>query len=554
MKKIVLAIISIAILLNISTITALAAEPTTSNLMYFDSVSAPVEGMAVVNTNNKYGYMNSKGELAISLNYDNAEDFKEGLAAVSTGGQWDEDTSEYIDGKWGFIDKTGKIVIPLIYDKVCSFSEGLAAVAKDGKLGFIDKTGKAVIALNYNNYTMFENYAFSEGYTCVPVSGDIDSPVFNIISTSGSIPFEFNYDCAKSYSEGMLAVANNGWWGIADPVYPCRSYNEGKWGFIDVRGNEIIPLIYDYVSNFNEGIAVVSKDGRYGAINNQGNVVVPIIYEDISSSASEGVLCVCADGKWGYVDLTGQAITSTIFDFCCFFREGLAVNAQGGKWGAIDKNGKTVIPFTYDNMWNFSEGLARVRVVKGGKWGFLDTNGNIVIEPVYQAASDFVDGTAFVKKDNKFGVISKTSIPYSAKPTSSSVLVNGNKVAFDAYNINGNNYIKLRDLAMALNGSDKQFEVAWDSINNAISLKSGNPYTKVGGELVTTGSTNIKAATITSSTVYIDGVQANLTAYNIGGNNYFKLRDIGKALNFSVTWDGTANTISIDTSIGYVMG
>jgi hypothetical protein len=45
------------------------------------------------------------------------------------------------------------------------------------------------------------------------------------------------------------------------------------------------------------------------------------------------------------------------------------------------------------------------------------------------------------------------STPQSASPTSSTVLVNGKNVAFDAYNINGNNYFKLRDLAYTLNGT-----------------------------------------------------------------------------------------------------
>ena len=45
----------------------------------------------------------------------------------------------------------------------------------------------------------------------------------------------------------------------------------------------------------------------------------------------------------------------------------------------------------------------------------------------------------------------------------------GEKKAFDAYNIEGSNYFKLRDLAYVLNGTDKQFEVGWDAAANAIS-------------------------------------------------------------------------------------
>ncbi|MCL1809634.1 MAG: copper amine oxidase N-terminal domain-containing protein [Clostridiales bacterium] len=137
-----------------------------------------------------------------------------------------------------------------------------------------------------------------------------------------------------------------------------------------------------------------------------------------------------------------------------------------------------------------------------------------------------------------------------AKPTSSTVLVNGSIVSFDAYNISGNNYFKLRDVAHTLSGTEKQYEVAWDAAKNAISLTSDKPYTAVGGEMTGKGAGD-KTPAPTSSKIYLDGKEVSFTAYNIEGNNYFKLRDIGAAFDFGVDWDGANNTIVIDTSKGY---
>ena len=139
-----------------------------------------------------------------------------------------------------------------------------------------------------------------------------------------------------------------------------------------------------------------------------------------------------------------------------------------------------------------------------------------------------------------------------AKPTASDVLVNGEVIAFDAYNINNSNYFKLRDLAYALNGTEKQFEVLWNSADNTITLISGSPYTTVGGEMVGKGSGD-KAITPTRSKIYLDKNEITLTAYNIEGNNYFKLRDIGEALDFSVEWDSKGNNIIINTSKEYAL-
>jgi len=139
----------------------------------------------------------------------------------------------------------------------------------------------------------------------------------------------------------------------------------------------------------------------------------------------------------------------------------------------------------------------------------------------------------------------------AATPAFHTVLVNGEETVFDAYTINGNNYFKLRDLAYALNGTEKQFEVNWDAASNTIFLVSGECYTVIGGEMAGKGAGN-KTPVPIAAKIYIDGRIMQFNAYNIDGNNYFKLRDIGQAFDFGVSWDGAKNTITIDTGKGYI--
>lgn len=139
---------------------------------------------------------------------------------------------------------------------------------------------------------------------------------------------------------------------------------------------------------------------------------------------------------------------------------------------------------------------------------------------------------------------------HTATPTSSQIVVDGEVVNFDAYNINGNNYFKLRDVAYILNGSEKGFNVTWDGDKSAISLTSNCAYTAVGGEL-TLGDGTSKQATFNQSAIYLDGVQWIFTAYTIGDNNYVQLRDLGETFDFNVSWDGTNNTIVVDTTESY---
>ena len=54
-----------------------------------------------------------------------------------------------------------------------------------------------------------------------------------------------------------------------------------------------------------------------------------------------------------------------------------------------------------------------------------------------------------------------------------------------------------------------------------------------------------------SQKFYLDGQRISLTAYEIGGSNYVKLRDIGQAVDFGVTYDAATNTVTISPDKSY---
>jgi hypothetical protein len=157
----------------------------------------------------------------------------------------------------------------------------------------------------------------------------------------------------------------------------------GKFGFINHNNEKIIPLIYDFALDFNNGFAMVcngvkiSADsselesfGLCGIIDSTGKIVVPILYDIIERIEQE--------------DLTNKVI--------------LAVKDK--KVGWIDFNGNVKIPFIYDDgKHEYTGNLFRVK--KGTKWGYIDINGNEIIPFIYDKVGRFHNGHAICIKDGK---------------------------------------------------------------------------------------------------------------------------------------------------------
>ena len=96
-----------------------------------------------------------------------------------------------------------------------------------------------------------------------------------------------------------------------DVIYPFKNgrakvVKNGKMGFIDMQGEEVIKPEFDQVYPFEKGLARVENVGLLGLINEQGEILLDPIYDYIGTN-KEGLVILTRKGKKGLVKITGNS-------------------------------------------------------------------------------------------------------------------------------------------------------------------------------------------------------------------------------------------------------
>lgn len=170
--------------------------------------------LVVVKEGEVYGILDFLGEAKVPFLY--SEILYDGS---------EEDGLFYIlqDGKWGCLDGTDfSERIPCMYDSIGRFIDNHAVVTLDGQYGVINKYGVLELPIVYDSIVIWEN-------------GDIlqkrDS-IYTMYDCNGKLLMEGEYDAIRKYGD-------------------CFEIEiDGKYGFVNKQGEEVAPVIYDFVSEF----------------------------------------------------------------------------------------------------------------------------------------------------------------------------------------------------------------------------------------------------------------------------------------------------------------
>ena len=296
----------------------------------YDEAYPPFDGLCLVKRGNLYGYCDTMGRLRLPLQYLAASSFKDGLAVVAI------DIDSFFNA-YGFIDTTGQMVIPATYQYCYPFYEGFAVVKNYDRYGLIDLQNRERLTFKYDMVSAVYKGTFFAGY---------DEGGVQLFDTTFH-PISATYQTVIGRSPNRSLVVK-----------------DGKAGFIDDSGREVIPCQYDECGLFREGRAMVSIAGKWGIIDTLGRTILPIQFDN---------------------DLVrGEAYT---------YHDGWALIQLDGKYGYVDTVGNIIYP-VYDDAYQYTDGLAPVKA--NGRWGYLDTGGNLFLPHVFDLASPFNWGRAEV--------------------------------------------------------------------------------------------------------------------------------------------------------------
>ena len=329
----------------------------------YQDISAQLFSMIPVKNHQFWGFLDFKGDEIISLKYD------------SIGAGYHHKIAINYLGKWGVIDLFEHWIVAPIFDELSIGPYGI--IARDKEITtFLSLEGDAIYQIKGD---IFERGSYLEIRNHSDQRG-------GIISLQGEVLLDSFYDAVGQMGDLF-------------------------WGK-DGRGTVLIDEFGEYrvipeddisqVLNYCAGLYMIKKDGKYGFINEKGNLRIANRYDSLLCF-SDARIGYKLGNKWGFIDAQERLVIQPIYDQVFPFEDGVAVVRQKDKYGLIDPSGKLILSLKYVSI-DQSRGNYLLKDVKGAI-GIANASGDIMLRTDYEKIIPIGEDLLVVTQEHRVGLM-----------------------------------------------------------------------------------------------------------------------------------------------------
>ena len=453
-KKVFAVLIAIAAIVMFGVGLKILVTPTSAK----DSKTVAIKYYPVY-TGEKWGVINSKGNIIVSPTYDDMivipdnskgvfictydvdyskntyktkvvnEKNKEvisGYETIEAIENYDKDNTLWYekdilkvkkDGKYGLIDFKGRQIVSCEYDSITALkgTTNSLLTIKDGQKGIIDNTGAVIIENKYKNIK-----AISEKYENGYIVQDSSTDKYGVINWNKKVALENKYEEIKEvYGNGNYYIVKQ----------------NGKWQIVDKEGTGYLVDKFTDIISINNENAIVKQSEKYGVVSiKDAKKIIDYKYDEIKIGTSENYI-VKTNNKYGIIDSEGKTLIEAKYK-SIVYRDSINIfEATNENYTSdlIDSDMKVKLTGIVSAI-DIDNGYMKIRVgneykyynfkfeekqskdifknntiflsKKDGKYGFVNGDGIVVVDYTYDDASEQNEyGYASVKKDGLWGCI-----------------------------------------------------------------------------------------------------------------------------------------------------
>jgi len=241
--------------------------------------------------------------------------------------------------------------------------------------------------------------------------------------------------------------------------------NQNKYGLLNMSSrNFLVDCFFEEVNKFCNGLAAVKLYGKWGFINKKGQIIIPFIYNE-ARNFNDNITGVELEGVWFFIDQNGYKVSENQYLYIGEFENGLVnVKPYTGGWIYIDNDEQIKSPTSYYNATSFRNNVAAVST-KAQEVLLIDQSFKILKDitedltyfiPYYGYQSESKDIISFYYSDKLKKHIINTCVYYDKNQTLQLPPPSASDFSeFDLrYDLTGNFLVNGRDIIYYFEGND----------------------------------------------------------------------------------------------------